>query len=85
MTSQSEQLQEERAISEITLLPDGRIYVFGMSQQLLAVFQHLHLGSDTLKDRFAQVQAPEADPEEMLTLQADASGSRSEDHPRAIL
>lgn len=30
---------DETAVSEITLLPDGRVYVFGMSRQLLEVLE----------------------------------------------
>jgi hypothetical protein len=30
---------DETATSEITILPDGRIYVFGMSRQVLDVLQ----------------------------------------------
>jgi hypothetical protein len=29
----------ETAISEITILPDGRVYVFGLSRQILEVLQ----------------------------------------------
>jgi hypothetical protein len=30
---------DESSISEITILPDGRIYVFGMSRQVLEVIE----------------------------------------------
>ncbi len=41
---------EETALSEITILPDGRVYVFGMSLQVLEVLQ-------TLRDDEPRLQA----------------------------
>jgi hypothetical protein len=32
-------IEEEVAVSEITILPDGRVYVFGMSDSVLEVLQ----------------------------------------------
>jgi hypothetical protein len=63
-----DRLEEECRTSEITVLPDGRVYVFGMSEQLLAVFDHLRLGGEPLQHRLAQRQVAEPGP-----CQAEAS------------
>ncbi len=40
---------DETAISEITILPDGRVYVFGMSLQVLEVLQSLEPNDPRLR------------------------------------
>lgn len=35
-------LEDETAITEITIQPDGRVYVFGTSRQVLEVLENLH-------------------------------------------
>ncbi|NLE38210.1 MAG: hypothetical protein GX621_09325 [Pirellulaceae bacterium] len=44
-------MEDERAISEITIAPDGRIFVFGMSKELLEVLETLSSDDDGMKQR----------------------------------
>jgi hypothetical protein len=44
---------DETTITEITIQPDGRIYVFGASRQVLAVLSDLCPGDQTLLQRLA--------------------------------
>jgi hypothetical protein len=44
---------DETTITEITIQPDGRIYVFGASRQILAVLSDLCPGDQTLLQRLA--------------------------------
>lgn len=48
---------DETAITEITIGPDGRIYVFGMSQEVLQVLAGLCPENDTLQARMACTSA----------------------------
>ncbi|HLJ96471.1 MAG TPA: hypothetical protein VKU02_25080 [Gemmataceae bacterium] len=41
--------EDETGISEITILPDGRVYVFGMSLQVLEVLQTLEPSDPRLR------------------------------------
>ena len=36
-------LEEEASISEITIMPDGRVYVFGMSDRVLEILGSLNI------------------------------------------
>jgi len=45
---------EETRVTEITIAADGRIYVFGASQQVLQLLDDLHLG-DPAFDRRARL------------------------------
>lgn len=47
---------DETRISEITILPDGRIYVFGMSRQVLEMLGELRLADPGLRQRIEQVR-----------------------------
>ncbi len=61
---------DETAITEITIGPDGRIYVFGMSQEVLQVLAGLCPESATLQARMActsAVIACDGLPAELLT------------------
>ena len=44
-------LDEETSITEITILPDGRIFVFGASREVLEVLDDLKLGDETARER----------------------------------
>ncbi|HEY8749708.1 MAG TPA: hypothetical protein VIM11_17125 [Tepidisphaeraceae bacterium] len=46
---------DETSITEITIQPDGRIYVFGTSRQVLEVLQVLNPGDARLGRLVAQV------------------------------
>lgn len=50
---------EETALSEITILPDGRVYVFGMSDKILEVVQILQHGDPRLEDLRSRLHNPE--------------------------
>lgn len=51
---------DETSLSEITILPDGRVYVFGMSQQMLEVLQTLQSGDARLRHLLEQVRRSKA-------------------------
>jgi hypothetical protein len=44
-------LEDEAAISEINILPDGRVCVFGASQQVLELLDAIPLGDASLQNR----------------------------------
>jgi hypothetical protein len=44
-------LEGDSSISEISILPDGRVCVFGASRRVLEMLDAVHLGDPTLKDR----------------------------------
>lgn len=44
-------LEDNSSISEINILPDGRVCLFGASQQVLEVLDAIPLGDPTLRDR----------------------------------
>jgi hypothetical protein len=53
---------DETRISEITILPDGRICVFGMSRELLEILDGWNLGDADIRQRIDHVRAcPRAD------------------------
>src|SRR4051812_9706291 len=39
MTSDLEQVDEQTHITELTIAPDGRVYVFGMSRQIMEILE----------------------------------------------
>jgi hypothetical protein len=54
-------LKDESALSEISILPDGRVYLFGASRQLLEVLQAIPLGDPALEERISGLPQREAD------------------------
>lgn len=46
---------EETALSEITILPDGRVFVLGASRQVLEILEVLSPEDAALKQRLKQV------------------------------
>jgi hypothetical protein len=44
-------LEDESAISEISILPDGRVYLFGASRQVLESLYAIPLGDPALGER----------------------------------
>lgn len=51
---------DETAISEITILPDGRVYVLGASQQVLQTLEVISPNDAVLKQRLGHIRALEA-------------------------
>ena len=51
------QAGDETAITEITIRPDGRIYVFGMSHEVLGALAALCPEDATLQARLAQTSS----------------------------
>jgi hypothetical protein len=47
---------EETSITEINLLPDGRICVFGSSREVLEILESLELGDPTLDARVEHIR-----------------------------
>jgi hypothetical protein len=52
---------DETALSEITILPDGRMFVLGASRQLLEVLEILCPNDATLEQRLKQAGATACD------------------------
>ena len=48
MIDNTELMEDETRITEITIQPDGRVYVFGTSRQVLEVLEALHPGDEKL-------------------------------------
>ena len=53
------EVDEETNITEITIRPDGRIYVFGLSRQVLQILENLRPGEPHLAGVLAHVRAVE--------------------------
>ena len=50
MSDQIEEIEdEESAITEITIAPDGRIFVFGLSRPVIDILDRLHPNDSRLK------------------------------------
>jgi hypothetical protein len=58
----SVELEEESAISEINILPDGRICIFGASQQVLEVLDAIPLDDPALRRRVEALRTTQARP-----------------------
>jgi hypothetical protein len=52
-------LEDDSSISEINILPDGRVCVFGASRQVLEVLDAIPLGEPALRDRIECLRAAE--------------------------
>jgi hypothetical protein len=50
---------DETDLSEITILPDGRVYVFGMSRQVLELLENLRAGEPRIRALLEQARAAE--------------------------
>jgi hypothetical protein len=51
--------EDETALSEITILPDGRVYVFGMSRQILELLETLLADEPRVRALLEQARAAE--------------------------
>jgi len=56
MKNQTGPLEDETTMTEITIQPDGRVYVFGTSRQVLDILVDLDPLSIKLKRLMSQVQ-----------------------------
>jgi hypothetical protein len=54
--------EDETTLSEITILPDGRVYVFGMSLQVLELLETLHVSEPRVRALLERARAPEGEP-----------------------
>jgi hypothetical protein len=54
-------MDDETDVTEITILPDGRVYVFGLSGQVLEVLQTLQTGDERVQRLLATAGAVSAD------------------------
>jgi hypothetical protein len=52
---------DETAITEISILPDGRVCVFGASRRVLAVLAELESRDDAVRERAEYVEALDRD------------------------
>ena len=51
MTEKSVALEDDSAISEISILPDGRVCIFGASEQVLEILDAIPLGDPSMRSR----------------------------------
>ncbi len=51
---------DEAELSEITILPDGRVYVFGTSRPIMEVLSGLNPGDPALASRLIHIRQFEA-------------------------
>lgn len=51
---------DESSVTEINILPDGRIFLFGASQQVLDVLAAIPLEDRTLKSRIERIHTADA-------------------------
>ncbi|MGO8751496.1 MAG: hypothetical protein ACLQNE_36590 [Thermoguttaceae bacterium] len=55
-------LEDDSSISEINILPDGRLYLCGASQQILEMLDAIPLGDLALRSRIVQLRATDVQP-----------------------
>jgi hypothetical protein len=70
--------EDDSAISEISILPDGRVCLFGASQQVLEMLYAIPLGDPALESRLDRLGAPgvrpAVQPNEACSTQSDDTG-----------
>ena len=49
-------LEDESKVSEINILPDGRVCLFGASRQILEIMDTIVLGDPELKERIERLR-----------------------------
>ncbi len=62
MTEKSVTLEDDSTISEISILPDGRVCIFGASEQVLEILDAIPLGDPSMRSRIdclRSVRSPE--------------------------
>jgi hypothetical protein len=65
-------MEDESSLSEISILPDGRVYLFGASRQVLELLQAIPLGDPALAERIDGLHMVEA--QEPLAATTNATG-----------
>jgi hypothetical protein len=55
-------LEDDSPITEIDILPDGRVCLFGASQQVLEILDGIPLGDPALRSRIDGLRAARAQP-----------------------
>ena len=65
-------LEDDSSISEINILPDGRVCLFGASQQVLEVLDAIPLGDPALRNRIDGLCT--SDVQQAVTLNGVCSG-----------
>ena len=67
--------EDDSSISEINILPDGRVCLFGASRQVLEILDAIPLGDPALRDRIERLRASGlqqgAEPEEAGDVRND--------------
>jgi len=59
MTDQDDSIADENTMTEITIQPDGRVYVFGTSRQVLDILVDLDPRSPRLERLLSEVKRHE--------------------------
>ncbi len=74
-------LEDDSSISEINILPDGRVCLFGASQQVLEMLDAIPLGDPALRSRIERLRATDvqqvAEPNEACSAQNDGTYEES--------
>ena len=70
-------LEDDSSISEINILPDGRVCLFGASQQVLEMLDAIPLGDPALSSRIECLRTanlqPSTVPNEVCSAQNDGT------------
>jgi hypothetical protein len=70
-------LEDDSPISEINILPDGRVCLFGASQQVLEILDAIPLGDPALRSRIERLHTTDvqqaAEPNEACSAQNDGT------------
>lgn len=72
---------DETTITEITIAPDGRVYVFGTSNRVLEVLDELELGDPSVSQRLERLRSAAAgDPAESRKIAQSPANSTQTCH-----
>jgi hypothetical protein len=71
--------EDESSLSEISILPDGRVYLFGASRQVLELLQAIPLGDPALAERIEGLRAVAGLKENCLAQNDGSSETLRED------
>ena len=67
--------EEDGSISEINILPDGRVCLFGASQQVLEILEAIPLGDAALRTRIDRLRTADVP----QTMERNRGGSDHDD------
>jgi hypothetical protein len=77
------EFDEETAMTEITIAPDGRIYLFGASMPVLQMLDNMNLNDPALTNRVRALKEFEVADKSAATIQtSDCSGSSATEAKR---